>query len=185
MQSTEGLIEEHEHITSFLEILGVIADRLESKRLTMPDDLLWLFEFNRDFVLRLHHGKEERLFLPALVDLGIPEEPINILMADHEMMRGIAKMIRGLIEDWKDGDEDATSELADILRNYIQLTKEHIEIEESIFYPIMDKRISREMDTRLASRLYRYGMERIGILREVELRDILDSLKPFYGISNE
>jgi hemerythrin-like domain-containing protein len=185
MQSTEDLTDEHEDIATLLAILEVIASRLESKRVTMPEDLQWLFEFNRDFVLRLHHGKEERLFFPALQDLGVPEDPINILIADHEMMRGTARIIRGLIEDYKGGDEDATSELIDMLRHHVQIMKDHIENEEVVFFPLVNKYISREMDIKLAARLKQYGMERIGISRYIELHEILDSLKLFYGISNE
>jgi hemerythrin-like domain-containing protein len=185
MHSTEDLTEEHEDIAIFLAILETIANRLESKKVTMPEDLQWLFEFNRDFVLRSHHGKEERLFFPALQDLGVPEDPINILTVDHEMMRGTAKIIRGLIEDYKGGDEDATSELIDMSRHYIKLMKDHIENEEAVFFPVVNKYISREMDMKLSSRLEQYGMERIGIGRDVELHEILDSLKLFYGVSNE
>lgn len=185
MESTGDLIDEHKNIAIFLAILEAIANRLTSNKGAAPEDLQWLFEFNRDFVLRSHHGKEESLFFPALRDIGVPEDPVNMLVAEHDLMRCIAKIIRGLIEDYKENDGEAIPDLVDMLRCYAQLMKDHIETEESIFYPIMNKCISREMDFRLAARLRRSGFERIGIGRDMELREILDDLKLLYGVSKD
>ncbi|MFB3765563.1 MAG: hemerythrin domain-containing protein [Methanotrichaceae archaeon] len=186
MESTEGLTDEHKEIAVFLAIIEEIANRLASMKGARAEDLQWLFEFNRDFVLRMHQGKEESLFFPVLRDIGVPEDPINILTGDHDALRGIAKTIRGLIEDYNSGDDgNVTSDLVDMLRFYAAFMKDHIEAEETVFYPIADKCISRENDMRLAARLKVSGAERIGIGRDEDLREILDSLKLFYGISKE
>ncbi|MGA9099231.1 MAG: hemerythrin domain-containing protein [Methanotrichaceae archaeon] len=180
MESTEDLTNEHKEIAIFLAIVEEIANRLASMKEANAEDLQWLFEFNRDFVLRAHHGKEESLFFPVLRDIGVPEDPINVLIADHDLLRGIAKTIRGLIEDYNIGsDGDVTLDLVDMLRFYSMLMKDHNETEESIFYPIVDKCISRENDMKLVARLRCSGAERIGIGRDMELREILDSLKLF------
>lgn len=185
MESTGDLIDEHKNIAVFLAILEAIAKRLTSNKEAAPEDLQWLFEFNRDFVLRSHHGKEESLFFPALRDIGVPEDPVNVLVADHDLMRGVAKTIRGLIEDYRENDVEVIPDLVDMLIFYIQLVKDHIETEESIFYPILDKCISSETDIRLAAKLRRSGFERIGIGRDLELLEILDDLKLFYGVSKD
>lgn len=186
MESTEDLTEEHKEIAVFLAIIEEIANRLASMKEASAEDLQWLFEFNRDFVLRAHHGKEERLLFPVLRDMGVPEDPVNVLTGDHDLLRGIAKTIRGLIEDYnKCSDGAVISDLVDMLRFYASLMKDHIETEETVFYPILDKCISRENDMKLAARLRCSGAERIGIGRDEELREILDSLKLFYGVPNE
>lgn len=89
MESTEDLTEEHKEIAVFLAIIEEIANRLASMKEASAEDLQWLFEFNRDFVLRAHHGKEERLLFPVLRDMGIPEDPVNVLTGDHDLLRGI------------------------------------------------------------------------------------------------
>jgi len=186
MDSTEDLTNEHRKIAIFLAIVEEIANRLALMKEANVEDLQWLFEFNRDFVLRAHHSKEESLFFPYLRDIGIPEDPINVLIGDHDALRGIAKTIRGLIEDYKLGNDGAlTLDLVDMLRFYSMLMKDHIETEENMFYPILDKCISKENDTRLASKLKCLSAERIGIGRDMELREILDNLKLFYGISDK
>ncbi len=185
MDSTEDLTDEHKEIAVFLAIVEEIANRLASMKGASAEDLQWLFEFNRDFVLRVHLSKEESLFFPVLRDIGVPEDPVNALTGDHDALRGIAKIIRGLIEDYNDGgDGDVISDLVDMLRFYSAFMKDHIETEETIFYPIVDKCVSKENDMKLAARLKCSGAERIGIGRDEELREILDSLKLFYGISN-
>lgn len=91
-----------------------------------------------------------------------------------------------MIEDYnKCGDGAVISDLVDMLRFYASLMKDHIETEETIFYPILDKCISRENYMKLAARSRCSGAERIGIGRDEELREILDSLKLFYGVPNE
>lgn len=184
MESTDNLTDDHKEIESFLAIVEAIANRLASMKEVSIADLQWLFEFNRDFVLRAHYSKEERLFYPFLRGIGVPEDPINILTGDHDATRILSKTIRGLIEDYDNGSNgEVIYDLVDMLRFYCGLMKDHIETEETIFYPIVDKYISREEDIRLASRLKCAEFERIGINRDAELREILDSFKLFYGVS--
>ena len=185
MESIDDLTNEHKEIAIFLAIVEEIASRLASMKEANAEDLQWLFEFNRDFVLRAHHGKEESIFFPVLRDIGIPEDPINTLIGDHDLLRSAAKTIRGLIEDYNKGIDGAvTLDLVDTLRFYSTFMKDHIETEETIFYPIVDKCISSDNDLKLARRLRCSGAERIGIGRDAELHEILDSLKLFYGISD-
>lgn len=186
MESTEDLTNDHREIEAFLAIVEEIANSLASMKRVSAADLQWLFEFNRDFILRAHCSKEERLFYPFLRGIGVPEDPINILAGDHDAARILSKTIRGLIEDYSNGSNgDIIFDLVDVLRFYCTFIKDHIETEEGIFYPIADKYISREDDMRLASRLKSAEAERIGINRSVELREIFDSLKLLYGISKE
>ncbi len=187
MDSIENLKEEHEDIAVFLAILEQIINRLESGKGTEmnSEDMEWLFEFNRDFILKSHHEKEEHLLFPAMRELGVPEAPVNVLISEHDLMRDIAKTVRGLIEDYKAGNSEAASKLIETVRIYIQLMKDHIENEESIFYSMVDQYISKERDARLAYRLWLFGEERIGVGRLAELHELLDNLKIFYGISRE
>jgi hemerythrin-like domain-containing protein len=65
MKSTTDLKEEHESIAFFLAILEAIISRMQSRKQISLEDLQWLFEFNRDFILKCHNGKEDCiLFLP-------------------------------------------------------------------------------------------------------------------------
>lgn len=127
MESIEALTDDHREIEIFLAIVKEIANRLASMKDVRVEDLHLLFEFNRDFVLRAHHGKEEGLFLPYLRGIGVPEDPINFLIGDHDAIRGIAKTIMGLIEDYGKGSNGgAICDLIDMLRLYKAFVNDHI-----------------------------------------------------------
>lgn len=182
MKSTGDLIEEHENIAIFLEILGKIVSELDSKRETGLEDIRWLFEFNRDFVLKCHFGKEEQILFPALEGLSMPSDPLNLLIAEHDMAWSVSKVMRGLIEECGEGSNYAIPELIELGKSYISLMKEHISNEESVFYPLANEYLSNDMDDWIAFRFRLFTEERIGIGRYEDLLELLQYLKTFYGL---
>ena len=182
MKCTDELCLDHEEITALLTILDLNIKKLESGKPASSEDLRWLFEFNRDFVIRNHNQKEESILFPALVSAGIPEELIDPIIEEHELMWSRAKTARGIIEDYGDGAPGASDRLADAGRSYIDLLKEHIEFEEKTVYPVAEGYLSNELDEHLAAKLKTFAEKRVGAGRLIDLQEILDSLKEIYGI---
>jgi len=182
MKSTTDLKEEHESIAFFLAILEAIISRMQSRKQISLEDLQWLFEFNRDFILKCHNGKEDCILFPALEGMAVPPESINPLIAEHELAWCISKTMRGLIQDCIEGRRDAEWDIIELGLSYINFLKEHIDKEETIFYPLVDEYISRDMDDLLALRFRLFIEDRIGIGRYVDLQEMLQYLKTFYGI---
>lgn len=182
MKSTTDLKEEHESITIFLTILEAILSRMQSKKQISLEDLQWLFEFNRDFILKCHNGEEDCILFPVLEGTAVPPESISSLIAEHELAWSISKTIRGLIQDCIEGSRDAEWDIIELGQSYINFMKEHIDREETIFYPLVDECISQDVDDLLAFRLRLFIEDRIGIGRYVDLQEMLQYLKTFYGI---
>jgi hemerythrin-like domain-containing protein len=182
MKCTDELCLDHEVITAFLTILDLSIKKLESGKAASSEDLRWLFEFNRDFVIRNHNQKEANVLFPALVSAGFPEEQIHSLIEEHELIRLRAKTVRGFIEDYDEGAFGARARLADAGRRYIDLLKEHIEFEEKAVYPVAEELLSNELDEHLAAKLRVFVETRVGIGRLIDLQGVLDSLKEIYGI---
>jgi hemerythrin-like domain-containing protein len=182
MKSTADLKEEHEDIATFLTMLDAILSRMQSKKQISLEDLQWLFEFNRDFVLKCHNGKEDCILFPALEGIAVPPEFVNSLIAEHELAWSISKTMRGLIQDYIEGRRDAEWDIIDLGRSYISLMREHIDKEETIFYPLVDEYISRDVDDQLALKFRLFMEDRIGIGRYVDLREMLQYLSTFYGV---
>lgn len=182
MRCTDELCLDHEEITALLTILDLSIKELESGKPASLEELRWLFEFNRDFVIRNHNQKEESIIFPALVSAGFPEEMINPLIEEHELMRSKAKTLRGIIEDYGDGTPGARARLAEAGRRYIDLLKEHIEFEEKAVYPSAEEVLSDELDERLEKKLVIFGEMRVGAERLFSLQEMLDSLKEIYGL---
>ncbi len=181
MKSTADLKEEHENIAIFLAVLDIIISRMQSKKQISLSDLQWLFEFNRDFILKCHNEKEDCILFPALDGMAIPVESINSLIAEHELAWSISKIMRGLIQDCIEGRRDAEWDIIELGRSYISFMREHIDKEETIFYPLVDERISRDMDDMLAFKLRLFIEDRIGIGRYADLQELLQDFKAFYG----
>jgi hemerythrin-like domain-containing protein len=182
MNCTDELCLDHEEIIAFLTILDLSIKKLESGKVACSEDLRWLFEFNRDFVIRNHNQKEENILFPALVSAGIPDEQIDSIIGEHELIRSRAKTVRGFIEDYDEGAFGARARLADAGRRYIDLLKWHIEFEEKAVYSIAEELLSNELDEHLATKLRVFVETRVGVGRLIDLQEILDSLKEIYGI---
>ncbi len=182
MKSTKDLKEEHESIAVFLNILEAILSMMQSEKQASLVDLQWLFEFNRDYVLKCHNGKEEYVLFPALEGIEIPREFINPLIEEHEIAWRISKTMRGLIQDCIEGKRDAEYDVIDLGRSYINLMREHMDREETILYPFIDEYISMDVDEYLDLRFNIFMEERIGIGRYLDLEEMLQYLKTFYGI---
>ena len=182
MKCTDELCLDHEEIAAFLTILDLSIKKLESGKTACPEDLRWLFEFNRDFVIRNHNQKEENILFPSLASAGFPEEQIDSLIEEHELMRSRAKTVRGLIEDYDEGASGARAGLADAGRRYIELIKGHIEFEEKVVYPVTEELLSNELDEHLIAKFRVFIETRVGVGRLIDLQDVLGSLKEIYGI---
>lgn len=182
MKSTKDLKEEHESIVIFLNILEAILSMMQSAKQVSLVDLEWLFEFNRDYILKCHNGKEEFVLFPALEGIEVPQESINPLIEEHEIAWSISKTMRGLIQDCIEGKRDAEWDVIDLGRSYINFMREHIDKEETMLYPLIDEYISRDVDEYLDLRFSLFMEDRIGIGRYLDLEETLQYLKTFYGI---
>jgi hemerythrin-like domain-containing protein len=180
MKCTDMLCLDHEEIIVLLTILDVIIKRLESGRPADLEELRWLFEFNRDFVIRNHNQKEERILFAALLSAGFPEEHINPLLEEHELVRSRAKMTRDMVEDYAEGMPGAGARLADAIGRYADLLKEHIEFEEKTVYPVAEECLSNELDEHLAAKLKIFGEKRVGMGRLLDLQEMLNSLREIH-----
>lgn len=182
MKSTRDLRDEHESIMAFLAILETILSNIQSEKKVNLEDLQWLFEFNRDFILKGHCDKESCVFFPALESMAIPPESIDFLVAEHEIAWTIAKTMRGLIQDYIEGRSDIKGDIISLGTGYVDFLKEHILNEEKILFPLVDESIPIDMDERLAFKFRLFIEERLGIGRYQDLQELLSYFKMFYDI---
>gem|GEM_PF-3531489 len=173
---------EHDDVRGLLKILQAMTLRLVDGRRVDLEDLEWIFEFNRDYVDRFHHGREEYILYSSLKDEGVPECPLSELFAEHEITRSLAKVIRGYIEDYKQQEAGSRipPEIIEGCLSYIDLLLDHMDKEEKIFFPLADECFTKEAQERMAEKFQTFELERIGLGRKEELRTLIDHLKNFY-----
>ncbi len=96
--------------------------------------------FFRLFADACHHGKEEDLLFPAMVDNGMPgdEGPIAMMLYEHGLGRAFVGRMAAAAPDAREGDSAAHAELRDAANGYIELIVAHIGKEDGILFNIAD-----------------------------------------------
>src|SRR4051794_39351679 len=104
-QPTQILRDEHDVILRGLEILEAFGSKLQNGEKISPEKLESLIEFFRLYADKTHHGKEEVLLFPAMVERGFSYEtgPIHCMMADHEQNRTLTRLMVAAISEMRAG----------------------------------------------------------------------------------
>lgn len=180
MKVTEELRQEHETIKVFLKILGAISNKLAEGEKVAPEDLNWMFEFVKYFIDRCHQGKEEKVLFPAMMCMGMPENPVSAMVAEHELAMSISKILRGAAAGYCRGESWAAIEIVDAAWRYAAVMEEHIATEECMFYSLADSCFTNEMEQKIAVDFQKFEFERVGLGRCEELKELLNYLSIFY-----
>jgi Uncharacterized conserved protein len=143
MKPTEDLKHDHQAIETVLRILTKISDNAKNAHKPELDDLDKIIDFLRLFADKFHHGKEETIYFPALVEEGMSNEnsPVAVMRFEHEVGRGYIKDIASAIELMKSGVESAVNKFIESVENYVTLMENHIQKENNILFPMGDKLI--------------------------------------------
>jgi hemerythrin-like domain-containing protein len=177
-RAIDDLRHEHDAILTALGILDAMVGRLGGKSHPTGEDLRGFLGFLRDFADKCHHGKEEGILFPALVNAGIPDKggPIGQMLADHAAGRTFIKAMEAAITRTVDGRP-----FADAARGYAGLLRSHIERENDVLFPAADRvLLAPELDG-IFERFERHEETVIGHGRHEELHAQLNELKRKYG----
>ena len=182
MIPTAELKEEHQGILLMLRILEKIAAKLEANEKVDAEHLERIVDFFRVFVDKCHHGKEEDLLFPALEKFGIPKEggPIGIMLMEHEQGRSYVRGMARALGKHKKGDSSALGEFAGKARDYIALLSQHIGKEDQVLFPMGEKVLPQDIQTKLSEGFEKIEVERIGEGTHEEFHKLLEKLKGIY-----
>lgn len=182
MISTEQLMEEHKGIKLMLIILEEFCKKLESGEKVDQDHLDQIIDFIRIFADKCHHGKEEDLLFPAMEKAGVPKEggPIGVMLMEHDYGREYVKGMSQAIGKYKSGDTEASVEIVENARAYIELLTQHIYKEDNILYPIADKFLSEKTQKELYEDFEKIEIEKIGAGTHERFHELLHKLKNIY-----
>jgi len=179
MKPTEQLKAEHEGIKLMLRILDKVCakpDEINQEHFTK------MLEFLKVFVDKCHHGKEEDLLLPAMIEAGVPREKgvIKFTLLEHVEGRGYVKGMSEAFDNLKKGGSKASAKIAENGKNYIGLLVQHIDKENNILFPMADKVLSQGKQTELEEEFEKLEVERIGLGKHEEFHKLLHYLKEIY-----
>lgn len=184
MHPIDKLMEEHKIIKRAIDILEHMVHLAHSNELDMVD-AKQLIEFIKVFADKCHHGKEEGILFPKMVEKGIPKEggPIGVMLEEHEMGRdAVRRMARG-IELIEKGDANGRNIFIDAALEYINLLRNHIDKEDDILYQMAKNVISVEEFSLINDAFGRVEREEIGEGVHEKYEQIISQLsKKYFGL---
>ncbi len=100
-----------------------------------------ILDFLHNYTDNLHYAKEERILFPAVMDVTKPwiSKIINNLMHEHELAREYIKEIDKLLHACLAGNTEALRDLASGMLKYVELEKNHIEVEDEVVMPLFQR----------------------------------------------
>lgn len=140
------LIYDHRIIAKVIGAAPVLADRLEGGADVDIDTILGVIEFMRTFGDRCHHGKEEEMLFPSMIEKGFPAQggPIAVLIMEHIRGREIVKSMADAVEGFRNGDQNAKQVIIRELHAIAKLYSGHIAKEEQVFFPMCEQVLNKD-----------------------------------------
>ncbi len=144
-KATEDLVNEHNAILKVLNITEkviTVDKRDTSFKLEFGRELVF---FLKTFADKCHHGKEEGLLFPALINEGMQNQggPIGVMLHEHILGREyIASMSSAL-------DVNNYVEFVLYTEKYIALLRNHINKENNVLFPMADRLLDESRQNHL------------------------------------
>ena len=182
MKATKQLKAEHEGIKLMLGVVGNICWKIEEGQKPVVRDLEQIVEFLQVFADKCHHGKEEDILFPALIEAGMPKDsgPIAVMLAEHEQGRGFIRGLADAVRRYGAGEAAAGAAISKNARAYIALLALHIQKENEVLFPMADERLGAQKQDELLERFERLEVERIGAGKHEEFHRLLERLEKDY-----
>lgn len=169
----EDLKQEHDAILFALDILERMVARIDAGRPVDPQQIGSLLAFLHEFADACHHGKEEGLLLPALLDAGLARDadPLRRMLDEHGRGRKLVQRMRGAALPMLRGPEFAAA-----ARAYAALLRGHIAHEHEVLFPLAESRLSTAQLDNLFDAFAIHESEVIGPGRHEALHEMLGDL---------
>lgn len=178
MEPIRILRDEHDEILRGLEALEACTHKLYDRQPVPPKNLEAFIEFFKLFADKKHHGKEEDLLFPAMIDHGFSREvgPIHCMLADHENNRALTRQMVEAAAQYRAGDKEAGLRFAGTATQYIQVLREHIQKENLVLFSMAENCIPTDEEPELLAKFNNVDRNQIGDPEIKRLLDLRDSL---------
>jgi hemerythrin-like domain-containing protein len=157
MKAIDVLARDHERIKAALDLVGDAMRQLETA--PRPDVEQWndLLALCEQWVDKAHVLKEEQGLFPILRSRGLGPEVtvVAALMSQHQTGQAFLRELRRAVARLAAGDPTARQDVLVWARDYIELLREHMRIEDHYFYELADGSLSERDDAALLEKFAR------------------------------
>jgi hemerythrin-like domain-containing protein len=182
MKATQQLKDEHEGIKLMLKIMETISNDLGKGKELNVTYYEKILEFVKGFADKCHHGKEEDILFPALINHGISKEggPIAVMLYEHQLGRDHIKSLSAAFNEFKAGNKQAIKNIVSDSMSYVHLLRNHIEKENNILFMMADRVLDEKEQLKIFDDFEKLEREKIGIGKHEEFHNLLKELKGIY-----
>ncbi len=144
---------EHRNIEAVVKSLHDAISALEQRQRLNVGKLRTLVEFLRVYADERHHGREEDLFFPILVQRGVPAQgcPIAGLNHEHEKARALVSALEEWVTFYDQRRPGADRGLRQTLQEITNLYKKHLWLEDAMVFPMAQKLLTEADEKELSA----------------------------------
>jgi hemerythrin-like domain-containing protein len=164
---TDILEGEHRFIKKVVDRISKILEQSALEKALDVEKFEEMVDFMRSYANKCHHGKEEELLFPALIEKGVPTQgcPIGALKGEHIRGRSFVGLLVEGTELLKKSDPGGLEAVRKGLEGIATLYPNHIWKEDFLLFPMTVKVMNAEELSNLAEQFNHFddqwGMEKI------------------------
>lgn len=147
MQARGPLMTEHRKIERMIKRIAQERDRIDAERKVDPVFVDTAVDFIRVYADQLHHGKEEDILFAALDGKELSDEHrdlMNRLIDEHVFGRKKLKELEDANAQYRQGDNEAVSEISQVMNTLTEFYPQHIAKEDDVFFPAAMEYLSED-----------------------------------------
>jgi len=155
---------EHRLIERMLSVIKDALVQIESARSVDPVFVDTAVDFIHMYADRTHHGKEEGILFRDLDKRSLSDDDrrvMNELIEEHVFGRRVTKTLVEANTHYRNGNEDALSDIADNLKTLARFYPKHIEKEDKVFFPACRAYFTEEEDQAMLAEFWEFDREMI------------------------
>jgi len=166
---TEILETEHRFIQKVIDGIRGLLDLTAFEKAFDADKFASMIDFMRSYADNCHHGKEEELLFPTLIEKGVPTQgcPIGALKGEHIRGRSFTDLGAEGTELLKKGDPSGWESVRKGLEGIASLYPNYIWKEDFLLFPMTIKVMNAGELFKLTDKFDQFdqewGIERIRI----------------------
>ncbi len=174
----DNLISDHNLIE---KALILFEKEIAKKEMANKEILQSLISFIDEYGDTYHNQKEEQFYFPLLLQKGLPPMgPVNVMLMEHQNERELISEIKNLINKFE--NENIFDEnLNNLIRDFCELTKNHIWKENDILYPMGAKLLDENDNKFLIDNFEKLSQEKYGQDPYKRFSIMLDSFEKKHG----
>jgi hemerythrin-like domain-containing protein len=153
LKPSQILSEELDLISTMLDILTVMQQRMKNNEGVKHEDLKKIVNFIKIYVHECHNKKEKEVLFPELEKKHNAENEsiLKDIKNENKLTEFYISLLEKLIKEKESGQKSAEKKLITLMEKYIKLEKRHIQKEQFYVVPLCKQEIAEKNKEKLTN----------------------------------